>query len=38
MTAPGEPLPAAYGEHLMSVDNPSDGAYFADFGGLDLTK
>ena len=21
MTAPGEPLPATYGEHLMSVDN-----------------
>ena len=21
MTAPGEPLPATYGEHLMSVDS-----------------
>ena len=28
MTAPGEPLPATYGEHLMSVDIQASGTRF----------
>lgn len=42
MTAPGEPLPATYGEHLMSVDTPVTSDYHGshiDLGrmGIEMT-